>query len=48
MTALCCVEGFGGVGGRIIPIIGGACTFGPGLVIDDQLSTTYWNHIDLE
>lgn len=28
---------FGGIGGRIFANIGGPCTFGPGLIISDDL-----------
>lgn len=39
---------FGGIGGRIFANIGGPCTFGPGLIISDDLKEVYRNHEDLE
>lgn len=48
MVALAVIESFGGIGGRICPLIGGPCTIGPGRIISHSLSTTFRTHLDLE
>ncbi len=48
LSALCVIEGFGGVGGRIVSLLGGPTTIGPGRIIEDDLTTTYRTHADLE
>lgn len=47
LTALCCIESFGGFGGRIVSLLGGATTIGSGKIISDELAVTFRNHTDL-
>ena len=45
MSLLECLVGIRGA--RIITMVGGNCTFGPGKVVDDKLSTTIRSHHDI-
>lgn len=42
------VSSFGGLGGRVLNIISGPCTWGPGIVIEESLAKVYRTYDDLE
>ena len=48
MSAVAVGASFGGIGGRIFANVGGPCTYGPGLIISDDLKEVYRNHEDME
>lgn len=39
---------FGGLGGRMINIISGACTRGMGMILEQSLNKTFRNHEEIE
>lgn len=41
MVSAALVHSFGGIGGRVLNIISGPCTRGPGMIIEESLSKTH-------
>jgi len=48
MAACCCQCTYPNTGARIMLFVGGACTQGPGMVVDDELKHPIRSHHDIE